>query len=524
MGKIKTIYLNRNKIPNEAQVSIIHYQAAYLSLYENFRNYRKYIVERIEGICQRLEGVERTVSKLQDNVEVQQLTLASLIESASKYQLSQETFVENEYDKNSNVCFENESEIVSCRQDPLDPMAMKAVGLVTKTMWESYASVPNNSNVQEEISIIKPKEKPKVACIEPMIIRDRPKKKPAKKIDSENLHQNYSCFDRNNTGNSLFLDEGARVTNTGNGALSFLNTKLKFEERISFEITFNPNRKPAIGLCQVPTAVTNHFRWNHKNDGSHFMFPIESTLPHLLNNDTEKMVFDRKNMKQTASVSLNFDRKKQRLFFWHRGEWHSVSITIDQFNQTDIMPCVYLSSPGDTVKILSSSIIKNDDNEFDYNLKGPIIKFDSPAQITNQGNGDIALLADSVPTCPSKRFLIRVSSSDRIAFGLFSQRIVSESGFKWSGKSNHGCYLFYGNGERLKPGSEFSFTPQVFKVCFAQGETVELTYDWSTGKLLCTNLSKPSFGEMTVADVKDLNEYFLGVCLPCKDDEVSLAN
>lgn len=506
----------------EAQVPDAHFKTAFFDLLEYFSNYRMHVMQIVESLFTRLGEIEKTVERLQSCIEVQELTMVSLMDTVAQFETNFSILKDNQSLGNLNKPqFKEKISDLPRQESKIPHIALQAVNTVTKKALNTFNNVASliktqvvGSQTNTEPEIQKTKKMPKLE--RSMVIEI-----PENEIGIPHSIQSFSCFDRSNTGNSLFVDEGSRVLNIGSGALVFLNSKLKLTEKISFEITFNPNRRPAVGLCQVPIALSNNFRWNCKNNDSHFMFSIVP-IPNQLSDTGNGIHAERDSKQQSVSVSLNFDKRKQRIFLWHRGEWQNLQISAERFSKLDLLPCIYLPSQGDTASIQSSTVIKDDENEFDFNLMGACIKLELPTRAVNKGNGDIALLSDPITICRYRRFFIRSSETDRIAFGLFDRRVVSESGFKWNGKQQHGCYLFYSNGERLKNGSPFSYSPQALKVVFFEGQSIELQYETSSNKLLCTNLSMPSFGEISVTDICDPSDYFLGVYLPYKDDEVAL--
>ena len=194
-------------------------------------------------------------------------------------------------------------------------------------------------------------------------------------------------------------------------------------------------------------------------------------------------------MKSGDELLLKLVGSKRSLYMMNKRSGIRASIEIHAgVDLDDLYPCVYLPSPGEEIDIVPF------EHQFGklvdpYHIKqNPSYSLMSN-RIKRLPKGDLALLATSITPYLEYKFRILSKSSHEMAIGLCMKSLTQGNGYAVGNSRNHGCWLFYPDGDIQVQGQQFRKLAKGSEVTFSQGHDLILTYNSENAQLSLLNLS-----------------------------------
>lgn len=312
-----------------------------------------------------------------------------------------------------------------------------------------------------------------------------------KEIDKDIVNTGI-CFDITDKGTDVSLASPVTAESRPVGDLLIFKAPMEDNRTYKFKVVNKSSPFLAIGACQRSIVKAKRFYMKKNGNKRHgcFMFRADgyrfrsgsSHSYHFWSTDYVKMNSD-------DEVLLKLVKSKRSLYMLNIRSGIKAKLAINaEVNFDDFYPCIYLPCSGEEVdvipfahqfgKLIDPNHIKQNPN---YSL--------CSNRISRLPRGDLALLTTSITPYVEYKFRIQSKPSHDMAIGICMKSLAHGNGYLVGSNRNHGCWLFYPDGDIQIQGEQFRRSTQGSEVPFAQGNDLTLTYNSENAQLSLLNLS-----------------------------------
>jgi hypothetical protein len=347
------------------------------------------------------------------------------------------------------------------------------------------------------------------------------------KIDRPFENNGYA-FEQLAKGAAIVLDGYAVAQSRPIGDVLVFKAVMEDNRSFKFKIINKSSKFLAIGACQKSLIESRRYFLNKSNGNRHGCFMFRSDGYRFKSGSGSTYHFwssEYVQMKSGDVVLLKLVKSKRSLYLLNKQTGVKAKLPIDAgVDLDDFYPCICLPNANEEVdiipfkhqfgKLIDPDHIKQNPN---YTLCGN--------RISRVTTGDLALL--STPVTPDIEFKFRIESkpSHEMAIGICMKSLADGNGFLVGKNRNHGCWLFYSDGDIQVQGEPFRKSATGSDVHFAQNQELVLSYDSKNARLFLFNLSTGKSSSIKLSLRKSvMRNFYPCVRLGRSADKVSIAN
>lgn len=331
-------------------------------------------------------------------------------------------------------------------------------------------------------------------------------------------------FDSATSGKRVNILSNKEVSYAGSGRIVLFKSSC-FPSRVyKFQFENLTSEHSGIGFCLKKSVSENGFI--EPEGANHGCFLFYSNGEQLIHGQEDTVLpLDQKlTFSSNDRLSICFDPMEDKLICTNMASNKRAHIKIKKdLDLMDLYPCVKLSERGERVKILGDGTSDNKFIEFDPVNKGSCLDLIAKNEVISLGDCNIAYVKTKLSTLKVFKFHVtRLVDAYAFAVGACRQSVIKANDFSEQPCADHGCYLFFANGDQLKNGEELVFTPSQWIVEFEEGDVLEIYLDIKAKKLVCKNTSNSSIAEISLKNNENLDDLYPCVQMGTRGERIKL--
>lgn len=332
------------------------------------------------------------------------------------------------------------------------------------------------------------------------------------------------CFDASMSGKMIKVVSTKEIVYEGAGRIALFNSPCLPSRVYKFQFDSLTSEHTGIGFCLRKPISENGFI--EPEGAYHGCFLFYSNGEQLIHGreDTVLPLDQKFTFGVGDRLSICFDPIDERLICINLSSNKRAQMKISKnLNLLELYLCVKLCDKGERVKTFSDSNSDTRFMEFDPTQKGSCLDLIAKNEVVSLGDCNIALVKTGLSSLKTFKFQIsRLADPYSFAIGAARLSVLKANNFSEKPVEDHGCYLFFANGDQLKNGNAKVFTPHQWIVEFEESDILEIYLDIKAKKLICKNTSNSSVAELDLKVKENADDLYPCVQMGTKGDRVKL--